>query len=51
MGWSEEMFVNRFKMYADSVFRPHNVSNELNTIMPRTFYANMNEDDLRALFA
>ncbi|MDH4057248.1 MAG: cytochrome C [Cyclobacteriaceae bacterium] len=50
--WTEEMFVQRFKMYADSSYVLPSVSPEdFNTIMPWTMYAHMEEDDLKAIFA
>lgn len=50
-GWSEEMFVNRFKMYSDSLYTHQKVGNGFNTIMPWTLYAGMQEYDLKAIYA
>ncbi|TDE17244.1 c-type cytochrome [Dyadobacter psychrotolerans] len=50
--WSEADFVKRFKLYADSAYVPHKVGpNDMNTPMPWTMYAGMEEDDLKAIFA
>jgi mono/diheme cytochrome c family protein len=50
--WSEEQFVQRFKMYADSAYVPPTVKpGEFNTIMPWIMYAQMEEDDLKAIYA
>jgi len=51
-GWSEEMFVKRFKMYADSSFVPAEVSpGDFNTEMPWNEYARMSEEEIRAIWA
>ncbi len=50
--WTEEMFVARFKMYADSSYVPPVIPpGEFNTIMPWTMYAHMTEEDLSAIYA
>lgn len=50
--WTEEQFVNRFKEYADSTFEYHEVaSGEFNTAMPWTMYAQMSEEELKAIYA
>lgn len=50
--WTEEQFLNRFKMYADSSYTPHDVkSGEFQTVMPWTMYATMKEEDLKAIYA
>ena len=51
--WSEEMFLNRFKAFADSSYTPHDVdiNNEFNTLMPWTLYAQMKASDLSAIYA
>ena len=50
--WSEDQFVNRFKEYADSSFEfnviPHG---QFNTAMPWQNYAEIDEKDLKAIFA
>jgi mono/diheme cytochrome c family protein len=49
--WTEEYFIQRFKMYADSSYTPAPVNpGEYNTIMPWTMYCNMKEEDLSAIF-
>lgn len=50
--WSEEQFVQRFKMYADSSYNPPAVEKgEFQTIMPWTMYSGMTEQDLKAIYA
>lgn len=50
--WTEEMFIARFKMYADSSYVPPVIPpGEFNTIMPWTMYAHMTEEDLSAIYA
>lgn len=50
--WTEEQFVARFKMYADSLYVPATVSpGEFNTMMPWNYYSRMKEEDLKAIFA
>lgn len=50
--WSEEIFVNRFKSYADSNFNAPTVqAGEFNSIMPWVMYAGMKDEDLKAIFA
>jgi hypothetical protein len=50
--WTQEMFIARFKAYADSSYVPASVSpGEFNTIMPWTMYAKMKEEDLSAIYA
>lgn len=50
--WSEETFVKRFKMYADSGYVPHAIGpKDMNTPMPWMMYAGMKESDLKAIFA
>ena len=49
--WSEGAFVARFKMYSDSSYTHRTVAQgEFNTVMPWTMYANMTEEDLKAIF-
>ena len=49
--WTQEMFLQRFKVYADSSFTPPSVEpGEFNSIMPWTMYAHMNEEDLAAIY-
>ncbi len=50
--WTEEQFVARFKMYADSTYTPPNVNpGEFNSMMPWNYYTHIKEDDLKAIFA
>ena len=50
--WSADAFVQRFKAYADSSYVPPTVNpGDFNTIMPWLMYANMTEQDLRAIHA
>jgi hypothetical protein len=50
--WTEEMFIQRFRMYADSVFvEPTLGPTDFNTPMPWRLYANMTDEDLRAMYA
>ncbi len=50
--WTEEMFVSRFKQYADSGYvNPKVNPGEFNSLMPWTMYAGMKEEDLKAIFA
>lgn len=49
--WNEEAFVQRFKIYADSSFVvPEVAPGEFNSIMPWTMYAQMEKEDLTAIF-
>jgi hypothetical protein len=49
--WTEEMFVSRFKLYADSAYQaPAVAQNDFNTVMPWGQYAGMEESDLKAIF-
>ncbi|MGB4974012.1 MAG: c-type cytochrome, partial [Cyclobacteriaceae bacterium] len=50
--WSEKMFVERFRIYADSSFvLPSVAPGEFNTIMPWTMYGQMERRDLAAIYA
>lgn len=49
--WTKEQFVNRFKIYADSSYIPHNVDpGEFQTTMPWLMYADMEQEDLEAIY-
>lgn len=49
--WTEEAFVNRFKMYADSNFVvSHIKKGDFNTVMPWMMYSTMDEADLKAIY-
>lgn len=50
--WNEEAFVNMFRARVDSVAMNTKVNpGEFNSVMPWTMYGNMNEEDLKAIFA
>ncbi|WP_367916288.1 c-type cytochrome [Leadbetterella sp. DM7] len=50
--WTAELFVNRFKAYTDSAYRPEPLAKEeLNSPMPWTMYAGMSREDLQAIYA
>ncbi len=50
--WTEEQFVTRFKIYADTSYVPRTVQpGEFQTIMPWSKYAGMAIEDLQAIFA
>lgn len=49
--WTEDMFVKRFKMYADSTYKPQSIApGDFNSIMPWNMYSRMNEEDLSAIY-
>ena len=50
--YTEEAFIMRFKVYADTSYRPTEVApGEFNTIMPWTMYAGLQRRDLAAIYA
>jgi hypothetical protein len=50
--WDVNTFVQRFKIYADSSYKPKQIQQgEFNSIMPWVMYAQMTETDLRAMYA
>lgn len=50
--WTQDAFVKRFKVFADSQYvSPALQPGELNTPMPWTMYAGMKEKDLEAIYA
>jgi hypothetical protein len=50
--WSEEVFIQRFKQYADTAYQLHPVSaNDFNTPMPWLMYRGMTKNDLAAIYA
>ena len=50
--WSEDMFVLKFKQYADSLYQPQKIAaGQFQSIMPWTMYAHMTEQDIRAIYA
>ncbi|KQS42088.1 c-type cytochrome [Pedobacter sp. Leaf194] len=49
--WSEQAFVSRFKLYADSSYHAPAVGkNEMNSPMPWMMYAGMKNTDLKAIY-
>lgn len=49
--WSRELFIRKFKQYADSSYKPKPVAaGEFNTPMPWLAYAGMREKDLAAIY-
>ena len=49
--WTEEAFIQRFKIFADSSYSPTPVApGEFNSIMPWTMYARMDRKDLAAIY-
>lgn len=50
--WTEDMFVQKFKVYADSSYvAPKVAQGEFNSVMPWTMYGHMETDDLKAIYA
>lgn len=49
--WTKEMFIERFKLFADSAYvTPSVAQGEFNTLMPWTMYAGMTKTDLGAIY-
>jgi cytochrome c553 len=49
--WTEELFIQKFRVYADSNYVSERVkAGEFNSWMPWTMYAQMDRDDLAAIF-
>lgn len=49
--WTEEMFMSRFKIFADSSYTPQDVAaGQFNSIMPWNMYSKMNKEDLKAIY-
>lgn len=49
--WTKEQFVSRFKMYADSNYKPADVGpKEFQTVMPWLMYGKMEKSDLEAIY-
>jgi mono/diheme cytochrome c family protein len=49
--WTEEQFIQRFKMYIDSAYTvPEVGANEFQTYMPWVMFAGMKESDLSAIY-
>jgi len=50
--WTKEQFVNKFKSFSDSLYKPVSVAKgEFQTVMPLTGYGNMKTSDLEAIYA
>jgi mono/diheme cytochrome c family protein len=50
--WTEENFLARFRVYADSAYVPRSIAKgEFNSVMPWIMYSTMKQDDLKAIFA
>ena len=50
--WTEELFTNRFKAYADTGYKLQSVRpGEFNSIMPWLMYCKMNKKDLASIYA
>lgn len=50
--WSEDAFVQRFKIYSDSSYKsPVMKKGEFNTVMPWTMFTTMKTEDLKAIYA
>jgi mono/diheme cytochrome c family protein len=49
--WTKEQFIQRFKMYSDSSYKPAKLAaTDFNTVMPWMMYTGMKESDLAAIF-
>lgn len=49
--WTEEQFIQKFKVYRDSSFVPLHIStNTFNTVMPWEMLAGMHDEDLSAIY-
>lgn len=50
--WTGDMFIKRFKMYADSGYKPQPAApGEFNSIMPWNMYSKMSDEDLSAIYS
>lgn len=50
--WPEDVFVARFKTYADSTYKPVEIKKgDFNSVMPWLMYSNMKTEDLKAIYA
>ncbi|MBN1338918.1 MAG: hypothetical protein JXA03_06325 [Bacteroidales bacterium] len=50
--WTKEMFVSRFKAFADSSFTAHSVKKgEFNTYMPWEYYSKLKTEDLESMYS
>jgi hypothetical protein len=49
--WTREAFVAKFKSFRNDIFTPHKIQpGQFNTEMPWTYYANMKEEELSAIY-
>lgn len=49
--WTQEQFISRFKMYADSAYVNQKIKpGEFQTVMPWTMYSGMSQEDLQAIY-
>ncbi len=49
--WTEEMFISRFKSYADSGYKPQPVAiGEFNSFMPWNMYSKMTKEDIASIY-
>jgi len=49
--WTKEAFVAKFISFRDEYFNPHEIKpGQLNTEMPWTYYANMKDEDIGAVY-
>jgi len=50
--WTEDIFINRFKLYGDSAYIPNDIDKgNFNSTMPWMMYSGMKKEDLKAMFA
>lgn len=50
--WNSDLFVAKFKVYADSSYKPQKLNpHELNSPMPWKMYSGMTEQDLKAIYS
>lgn len=50
--WTEEQFVNRFAVFADSAYQAPTVgAGQFQTVMPWSMYAKMKKEDISAIYA
>ena len=50
--WTEDVFLLKFKQYADSTYQQQKVEpGQFQTMMPWTMYSKMTDQDLRAIYA
>jgi len=49
--WTEDAFINRFKVYSDTSYVPQDVGDGFNTVMPWVQYSKLDNADLKAIYA